>query len=64
MRADPRGFAIRGAHVRFCEGIAIGDVEVLSPDGARYLSGRERLAARLTPTVDTARVEFFVDECD
>ena len=36
-------------------------LEVLSPDGARYLSGRERLAVRLTPAVDTARVEFFVD---
>lgn len=36
-------------------------LEVLSPDGARYLSGRERLAVRLTPAGTSARVEFFVD---
>ena len=36
-------------------------LEVLSPAGARYLSGRERLAVRLVPAGTTARVEFFVD---
>ena len=36
-------------------------LEVLTPDGARYLSGRERLAVRLTPAGASARVEFFVD---
>ena len=36
-------------------------LEVLSPDGTRYLSGRERLAVRLTPAGAAARVEFFVD---
>ena len=36
-------------------------LEVVSPDGARYLSGRERLAVRLTPAETSARVEFFVD---
>ena len=35
-------------------------LEVLSPDGSRYLSGRERLAVRL-PAGTAARVEFFVD---
>ena len=36
-------------------------LDVLSPDGARYLSGRERLVVRLTPAGTMARVEFFVD---
>ena len=40
---------------------AAPSLEVLSPDGARYLSGRERLAVRLTPVEMSARVEFFVD---
>ena len=40
---------------------AAPSLEVLSPDGARYLSGRERLAVRLTPAGAPARVEFFID---
>ena len=40
---------------------ATPSLEVLSPDGARYLSGRERLAVQLTPAGTAARVEFFID---
>ena len=54
------------AAVLICAGAAHAQpetpsLEVLSPDGGRYLSGRERLAVRLIPPDTTARVEFFVD---
>ncbi len=61
-----RRIALRVAAAMFVGAVAHGQpatpaLEVLSPDGARYLSGRERLAVRLTPAGATARVEFFID---
>ena len=66
VRYARRSAARLAAVLLLCAAVADGQpaapaLAVLSPDGGRYLSGREQLAIQLTPTGTTARVEFFVD---